>query len=250
MLTDKVAIVTGSGRGIGAATAKLFAENGYAVCINYKSDEASAASVKESILQAGGKCLSIRADVSSEVEVCELFKQVDEKLGPVSCLINNVGILERQYRVEDISAERINNLFRTNVISYFLCSQQALKRMSKKHGGAGGSIVNVSSGASKTGSPNEYVDYAATKGAIDTFTRGLALEVAEEGIRVNCVRPGLIHTGIHSDGGEPDRIERLKRQIPLKRGGKPEEVAEAILWLASNKSSFVTGAFIDLSGGL
>lgn len=250
MPIDKVVIITGSSRGIGAATARLFAENGYAVCINYRSDEESALSVEESILEIGGRCICVQADMSSEIEVCELFKQVDEKLGPLTCLVNNAGIIAPQSRVEDLSAERINTILSTNVTGFFLCSQQALKRMSNKYGGKGGAIVNVSSRASQSGSPNEYVDYAASKGAIDTFTKGLALEVAEEGIRVNCVRPGLIHTGIHADGGEPGRVERLKYKIPLQRGGQPAEVAEAVLWLASEKSSFVTGAVIDLSGGL
>lgn len=250
MQTGKVAIVTGSGRGIGAATAKLLAANGYAVCISYKADEESAVSVEHSIRQMGGRCISVKADVSSENEVRELFERVDEELGALSCLVNNVGILAKQCRLEDMSTARIEKIFKTNVTSYFMCSQQALKRMSKQRGGSGGAIINVSSLASITGSPNEYIDYASSKGAIDTFTRGLAVEVAAEGVRVNCVRPGLIYTDIHSDGGEPGRVERLKTKIPMQRGGKPEEVAEAVLWLASEKSSFVTGAFIDLSGGL
>lgn len=250
MQTGKVAIVTGSGRGIGAATAKLLAANGYAVCISYKADEESAVSIEHSIRQMGGRCISVKADVSSENEVRELFERVDEELGALSCLVNNVGILAKQCRLEDMSTARIEKIFKTNVTSYFMCSQQALKRMSKQRGGSGGAIINVSSLASITGSPNEYIDYASSKGAIDTFTRGLAVEVAAEGVRVNCVRPGLIYTDIHSDGGEPGRVERLKTKIPMQRGGKPEEVAEAVLWLASEKSSFVTGAFIDLSGGL
>ncbi len=250
MQTGKVAIVTGSGRGIGAATAKLLAANGYAVCISYKANEESAVSVEHSIRQMGGRCISVKADVSSENEVRELFERVDEELGALSCLVNNVGILAKQCRLEDMSTARIEKIFKTNVTSYFMCSQQALKRMSKQRGGSGGAIINVSSLASITGSPNEYIDYASSKGAIDTFTRGLAVEVAAEGVRVNCVRPGLIYTDIHSDGGEPGRVERLKTKIPMQRGGKPEEVAEAVLWLASEKSSFVTGAFIDLSGGL
>lgn len=246
----KVVLVTGGGRGIGAATAKLFAQNGYRVCINYKSDSVSANRVVDDIESAGGECIAIQADVSKEEEVVRLFLLVDERLGTLDVLVNNVGILKKQSRLVDLTAERINEILTTNVTSYFICSREAVKRMSTAIGGAGGTIVNVSSGAAKSGSPNEYVDYAASKGAVDTLTKGLSLEVAAEGIRVNCVRPGLIYTDMHADGGEPSRVDRLKENIPLKRGGKPEEVAEAILWLASEKSSFSTGSILDVIGGL
>lgn len=250
MTTQKVAIITGGGRGIGAATAQLFANNGYAVCINYKSNSEAAAQLAEAITRNGGKCITVQADVSQEEDVARLFSTVDQELGQISVLVNNAGILKTQMRLEDMTADRINAILVNNVTSYFLCCREAVKRMSTRHGGVGGVIVNVSSGASRYGSPNEYIDYAASKGAIDTLTKGLSLEVASEGIRVNCVRPGLIHTDMHADGGEPERIERLKSVIPLQRGGKPEEVAEAIYWLASEKSSFSTGNYLDLAGGL
>ncbi|ANQ20227.1 NAD(P)-dependent oxidoreductase [Vibrio natriegens] len=250
MAVRKVAIITGGGRGIGAATAKLFAQNGYAVCINYKSNSEAAVSLAEEITAKGGKCIVVQSDVSQETDVLRLFDVVDKELGTISVLINNAGILQKQMRLEEMSADRINDILTNNVTSYFLCSREAVKRMSKKNGGLGGVIVNVSSGAARSGSPNEYIDYAASKGAIDTLTKGLSLEVAAEGIRVNCVRPGLIYTDMHSDGGEPNRIERLKSNIPLQRGGLPEEVAEAIYWLASEKSTFSTGNYLDVTGGL
>lgn len=250
METTKVAIVTGSSRGIGAETALLLAKNGYSVCVNYVSNSEAAENIKHQITSSGGRCIAVKADVSSASDVERLFETVDAELGRVSVLVNNAGILMKQCRIEDISEERFLRVLKTNVIGCFLCSKEAVKRMSVKRGGPGGAIVNVSSGASKSGSPNEYVDYAASKGAVDTLTRGLALEVAKEGIRVNAVRPGLICTEMHAYGGEPDRVERLKRKIPLQRGGLPAEVAEAILWLATDKSSFVTGSFIDPAGGL
>ena len=250
MSKEKVAIITGAGRGIGAATARLFANKGYAVCINYKSDEQSATQLAMTITASGGQCITVQADVSCEKDVERLFSTVDKTLGSVDILVNNAGILKKQSRLEEMTAERINSILTNNVTSYFLCCKEAVKRMSTRHGGSGGVIVNVSSGAARSGSPNEYIDYAASKGAIDTLTKGLSLEVAAEGIRVNCVRPGLIYTGMHADGGEPERIERLKSIIPMQRGGEPEEVAEAIYWLASDKSSFSTGNFLDLAGGL
>jgi NAD(P)-dependent dehydrogenase (short-subunit alcohol dehydrogenase family) len=251
MTLNKVAIITGASRGIGAETAKLFAENGYAVCINYISNDLAAEKVKHEILQNGGRsCITVKADVSISSEVIRLFETVDLELGPVSVLVNNAAIVKTQCRMEEISESRFGEVLRTNVMSCFLCCKEAVKRMSTKNGGIGGVIVNVSSGASKTGSPNEYIDYAASKGAVDTLTRGLALEVAAEGIRVNAVRPALIYTEMHASGGEPNRVERLKSKIPLLRGGQPKEVAEAIFWLAGEKSSFVTGGFIDLAGGL
>jgi len=250
MSSQKVVIITGAGRGIGAATARLFASKGYAVCINYKSNSKSAHTLAESIISEGGKCIIVQADVSSEADVNRLFATVDKELGKLTILVNNAGILKKQSRLEDMTAERINTILINNVTSYFLCCREAVKRMSITHGGTGGVIINVSSGASRSGSPNEYIDYAASKGAIDTLTKGLSLEVAAEGIRVNCVRPGLIHTDMHADGGEPGRIDRLKDIIPLQRGGQPTEVAEAIYWLASDKSSFSTGNYLDLAGGL
>lgn len=250
MNSPKVAIITGGGRGIGAETAKLFARQGYAVCINYKSNADAAANIVEEIVTMGGQCIAVQADVSQETDVMRLFETVDKQLGSITVLVNNAGILKKQMRLDEMSAERINTILSNNVTSYFLCCREAVKRMSTRHGGQGGVIVNVSSTASRSGSPNEYIDYAASKGAIDTLTKGLSLEVAAEGIRVNCVRPGLIYTDMHADGGEPERIERLKSKIPLQRGGLPEEVAEAIYWLASEKSSFSTGNFLDLAGGL
>lgn len=250
MTKQEVVLITGAGRGIGAATAKLFAKKGYAVCINYKSDEKSASALAQSIITQGGKCITVQADVSSEDDVIRLFTTLDEQLGPLSVLVNNAGILKTQSRLEDMTAERINSILVNNVTSYFLCCREAVKRMSTRRGGLGGTIVNVSSGASRSGSPNEYIDYAASKGAIDTLTKGLSLEVAAEGIRVNCVRPGLIYTDMHADGGEPDRVERLKSRIPMQRGGDAAEVAQAIYWLASDKASFSTGNYLDLTGGL
>ncbi|ELS9256574.1 SDR family oxidoreductase [Vibrio parahaemolyticus] len=250
MSESKVVLVTGGGRGIGAATSKLFASKGYAVCINYKSNSAAAEALAYEIKKTGAQCITVQADVSNEADVSRLFATIDDELGTLSVLVNNAGILRKQSRLEDMTADRINAILSNNVTSYFLCSREAVKRMSTLNGGKGGVIVNVSSGAARSGSPNEYIDYAASKGAIDTLTKGLSLEVASEGIRVNCVRPGLIHTEMHADGGEPERVERLKSIIPLRRGGRPEEVAEAIYWLSSEKSSFSTGNYLDLCGGL
>lgn len=250
MAFSKVVIVTGGSRGIGAETAKLFAQHGYAVCINYLANDEAAENLKRKIIQSGGQCIAIKADVSKEQDVKRLFETVDTELGCVSVLVNNAAILKKQSRLDEISAERFSEILNVNVMSCFLCSKEAVKRMSRKYGGMGGTIVNVSSGAAKSGSPNEYIDYAASKGAMDTLTRGLALEVAAEGIRVNGVRPGLIYTDMHASGGEPERVDRLKSKIPLQRGGEAREIAEAIFWLASDKSSFVTGSFIDAAGGL
>lgn len=250
MNSSKVVIITGASRGIGAASAKLFAQHGYAVCINYLANDAAAERLKNEIVALGARCITVKADVAVASDVVRLFETVDRELGPVSVLVNNAAILKTQCRLEDMTEERFSTVLHTNVMSCFLCCKEAVKRMSTKHGGVGGSIVNVSSGASKSGSPNEYIDYAASKGAVDTLTRGLALEVAAEGIRVNAVRPGLIYTDMHASGGEPDRVERLKTKIPMQRGGQAIEVAEAIFWLATEKSSFVTGSFIDPAGGL
>ncbi|MFZ6875411.1 SDR family oxidoreductase [Undibacterium sp. Di27W] len=245
----KVALVTGGSRGIGAATAKQLAAAGYAVCINYLHNHAAAQQVVQDILAQGGQAIAIQADVAIESEVQRLFIELDQQLGRLDALVNNAGILLPQSRLEDLTAERINRLFNTNVCSYFLCCREAVLRMSTRHGGQGGAIVNVSSAASRLGSPNEYIDYAATKGAIDTLSKGLSLEVAEEGIRVNCVRPGFIDTDMHTDGGEPDRLQRVKANIPLKRGGEASEVAAAISFLLSDAASYITGSFLDVAGG-
>ncbi|HAS6050722.1 SDR family oxidoreductase [Vibrio vulnificus] len=250
MTSSKVVLITGGSRGIGAATTRLFVSKGYSVCINYKSNSSAVEELASEITSNGGTCITVQADVSDEQSVVQMFELIDRELGQVSVLVNNAGILRKQCRLEEMTADRINAILTNNVTSYFLCSREAVKRMSTRRGGNGGVIVNVSSGASRSGSPNEYIDYAASKGAIDTLTKGLSLEVAAEGIRVNCVRPGLIYTDMHSDGGEPERVERLKSIIPLQRGGTAEEVAEAIYWLASEKSSFSTGNYLDLAGGL
>ena len=245
----RVAIVTGAGRGIGAATAILAASRGYAVCVNYRRSADDARDVVKAIVDAGGRALAVAADVAVEEDVVRLFETAARELGPVTALVNNAGILERQMRVEDMDAARLRRVLDVNVVGSFLCAREAVKRMSTRHGGMGGAIVNVSSGAARWGSPDEYVDYAASKGAIDTMTIGLSKEVAAEGIRVNAVRPGLVITGIHAAGGEPGRVERMKSSVPLGRGGMPEEVATAILWLLSDEASFTTGAIIDVSGG-
>lgn len=246
---NKLVLVTGASRGIGAATAKLFASKGYAVCVNYRADVNAANDVVDELRKLGVKSHSIQADVSKEDEVVRLFETIDKQLGQISVLVNNAGILLPQMRLVEMHAERINQILTTNVTSYFLCAREAIKRMSTEYGGTGGAIINVSSAAARLGSAGEYIDYAASKGAIDTLTRGLALELADEGIRVNCVRPGFIDTDMHADGGEPGRIERIKASIPMKRGGKPEEIANAIYWLASDKASYSTGSFIDIAGG-
>ncbi len=246
---NKVLVITGGSRGIGAETALLAANRGYNVCINYRENQTAAETVVRKINQQGGKAIAVAADVSSESEVKKLFRIVDERFGPVSALVNNAGILEQQMRVEDIDQARLHRVFSTNVFGFFMCAREAVKRMSTKHGGHGGAIVNVSSAASRLGSPGEYVDYAASKGAIDTFTIGLSQEVAEEGIRVNAVRPGFIYTDMHANGGEPGRVDRIKDTLPMKRGGQPSEVANAIIWLLSEEASYTTGTFVELAGG-
>ncbi len=245
----RVLLITGGGRGIGAATALMAAQRGYAVCINYRTQREAAEGVVKAIREDGGEAITVAADVSLEADVLRLFNEVDTQLGPLSALVNNAGTLLAQSRLEAMTGDRLSRVFATNVFGAFFCAREAVIRMSQAHGGRGGGIVNVSSGAARSGSPGEYIDYASSKGALDTMTIGLAREVAEEGIRVNGVRPGFIETEIHSQGGEPGRVARLAPSIPLKRGGKPEEVASAILWLLSDEASYVTGTFIDVAGG-
>ena len=244
-----VIVITGASRGIGAATARLAATRGYAVCVNYLRDRAAAEGVVAEIASAGGRAIAVPADVAVEADVVRMFRTVDDRLGRLTALVNNAGILDRQTKVESMDAARMNRIFAVNITGSFLCAREAVRRMSTRHGGAGGAIVNVSSGAARLGSPGEYVDYAASKGAVDTMTVGLAKEVAEEGIRVNAVRPGFIYTEMHAAGGEPDRVDRVKAFVPMKRGGHAEEVARAILWLLSDEASFSTGTFIDVTGG-
>jgi len=245
----RILLVTGGSRGIGAETARLAAERGYAVCVNYRRNRAAADAVVAAIIAAGGTALAVGADVANEDEVVRLFGTVDAQLGPVAVLVNNAGILERQTRVEHLDAARIDRVFATNVRGAFLCAREAVRRMSTARGGTGGAIVNVSSRAAQLGAPGEYVDYAASKAALDALTIGLAREVAAEGIRVNGVRAGIIYTDIHADGGEPGRVDRLGPTLPMKRGGHAIEVARAILWLASDEASYSTATFIDVAGG-
>jgi len=244
-----ILVVTGGGRGIGAATARMAAARGYDVCVNYRANKDAASKVVADVQATGRRAVAVPADVSVESDVVRLFETCDRELGRVDALVNNAAILERQMRLDAMDAARITRVLATNVVGPFLCAREAVRRMSTKYGGHGGAIVNVSSGASRLGSPNEYVDYAASKGALDTMTTGLAREVAAEGIRVNAVRAGHIYTELHASGGEPDRVERVKSLVAMKRGGQPDEIASAILWLLSNEASFATGAFLDVSGG-
>ena len=246
---NKVIVITGAGRGIGAATALLAARKGYTVCVNYLKNAQAADSIVEQILQQGGNSFSVPADVSVEEDVVRLFEIVDKMAGPVTALVNNAGILEKQSSLVNMDAARLHRVFSVNITGSFLCAREAIRRMSVKNTGNGGAIVNVSSVAALAGAPFEYIDYAASKGAIDSMTVGLAREVAGEGIRVNAVRPGTIYTEIHASGGEPGRVERVKNMIPMKRGGQPEEVANAILWLLSDEASYVTGTILDVTGG-
>jgi len=248
-MTSKVVIITGASRGIGAATARLAAQRGYAVCVNYRHGEAEARLVVRDIEVAGGRAVAVQADISVEGDVLRLFETCDRILGPLTALVNNAGLLETQMRVEFMDAARLQRVLATNVVGAFLCAREAVRRMSLNRGGTGGAIVNISSGAARLGSPGEYVDYAASKGAIDTLTIGLSKEVAMEGIRVNAVRPGFIYTGLHASGGEPQRVDRVKQFVPMQRGGTPDEVARAILWLLSDEASYTTGSCIDVAGG-
>jgi NAD(P)-dependent dehydrogenase (short-subunit alcohol dehydrogenase family) len=243
-----VALVTGGSRGIGAATAPLLAAAGYDVCLSYRQDHAAAAGVVAACSELGREALAVRADVSVEADVLQLFAAADD-LGPLGVLVNNAGITGPKARLDELSAERIERMVAVNVVGALLCAREAVRRLSTAHGGAGGAIVNVSSAAARLGSPGEYVDYAASKGAVDTLTLGLAKEVAGEGIRVNAVRPGLIKTDIHARGGQPDRVERLRGTVPMGRGGEAVEVALAIAWLCSDEASYVTGTLLDVSGG-
>jgi NAD(P)-dependent dehydrogenase (short-subunit alcohol dehydrogenase family) len=247
--SKKTMLITGASRGIGAAVAIIAARRGYSIAVNYASNEKAAAQVVEQITNAGGDAFAIQGDVAIEADILKMFKAVDTRWGRLDALINNAGIVDVKARVDEMSVERLHKMFTTNVVGSFLCAREAIKRMSKKYQGSGGVIVNLSSAAARLGSPSEYVDYASSKGAIDTMTIGLSKELAAEGIRVNAVRPGLIDTDIHASGGQPDRVERFVSMIPMQRGGTAEEVANAVMWLVSDEASYVTGALIDVGGG-
>jgi NAD(P)-dependent dehydrogenase (short-subunit alcohol dehydrogenase family) len=245
---NELMMITGGGRGIGAATALLAAERGYAVVINYLRDAAAAGALVERIEAHGGKALAVAGDVSRSAEVVRLFERADAAFGPLTALVNNAGILAPSVRVEALDEARLRRMFEVNVFGSFMCAREAVKRMSTKHGGRGGSIINLSSAAVKHGSPGEYVDYAASKGAIETFTLGLAREVVSEGIRVNAVRPGIIETDIHASGGNPDRAKRMAPSLPMQRAGTAEEVAKAILWLCT-EATYSVGSVVEVTGG-
>jgi NAD(P)-dependent dehydrogenase (short-subunit alcohol dehydrogenase family) len=247
--SKKTMLITGGSRGIGAAVAIIAAQRGYAVAVNYASNKAAATQVVEQITNSGGDAFAIQGDVAKENDILNIFNAIDSRWGRLDALINNAGIVAVKARVDEMSLERLQTMFATNVVGSFICAREAIKRMSKKYGGNGGVIVNLSSAAARLGSPAEYVDYASSKGAIDTMTIGLSKELAGEGIRVNAVRPGLIDTEIHASGGQPDRVERFVSMIPMQRGGTAQEVANTVIWLASDEASYVTGALIDVSGG-
>jgi len=246
---ERIVVITGGSRGIGAATARLAAERGHSVCISYAANEAAARQVEAEVKKRGARALAVRADVSVEADVERLFQTVDRELGRLCALVNNAGIVDVKARVEEMSAARIQRMLAINVVGSFLCAREAVKRMAKSHGGQGGAIVNLSSAAARLGSPGDYVDYAASKGAIDSFTVGLAKEVAADGIRVNGVRPGVIRTEIHASSGDPARVDRIGAMAPLGRAGEAEEVARAILWLMSDEASYTTATMVDVSGG-
>lgn len=242
-------LITGGSRGVGAATARLAAARGYDVAITFVSNEAAARAVAADVEDAGRRALAIRADSADPDKIAQLFSTIDEEFGRIDVLVNNAGIIAQQSRLEDVGFERMQRIFAVNAIGPMLCARQAVKRMSTRYNGRGGVVINVSSASARLGSPNEYVDYAASKGALETFTTGFSKEVAREGIRVCCVRPGHIYTEMHASGGEPARVDRVKDTIPMGRGGQPEEVARAIVWLASDEASFITGTFLDVTGG-
>ena len=246
---SKVLIITGGSRGIGAAAAVLAAKQGYAVAVNYTANSLAADEVVRQIRSCGGTAITVQADVAVQADVVAMFKKVDAKLGRLTALVNNAGVVDVTSRVDAMSLARLQRMFAVNVFGSFMCAAEAVKRMSKRYGGEGGSIVNVSSAAARLGAPGQYVDYAAAKGAIDTFTVGLAKEVAAEGIRVNAVRPGIIDTAIHASGGLPDRARELAPQVPMQRAGTAQEVAEAIVWLLGENSSYSTGSLLDITGG-
>jgi NAD(P)-dependent dehydrogenase (short-subunit alcohol dehydrogenase family) len=247
-MTEKVLLVTGGSRGIGAATCLLAAKSGWAVAVNYAANSLAADEVVRAIRAGGGRAMAVQADVADEAQVLRMFEQIDAKFGRLTGLVNNAGVVDQRARLDEMDMARWRRMFDINVIGSLLCAREAVRRMSTKHGGAGGAIVNVSSAAARLGSPGEYVDYAASKGAIDTFTVGLAREVANEGIRVNAVRPGLIDTEIHASGGRPERLRELAPQIPMQRGGTADEVAQLIVWLLSDAASYTTMSLVDVSG--
>ncbi len=247
--THPLILITGGSRGVGAATARLAAARGYDVAISFVSNETAALAVAADIKAIGRRALAMRADSADPEQISQLFSMIDLEFGRIDVLVNNAAIIAQQSRLENIGFDRIQRIFAVNAIGPMLCSQQAAKRMSTRNNGQGGVVINISSAAARLGSPNEYVDYASSKGALETFTTGFAKEVAREGIRVCCVRPGHIYTEMHASGGEPGRVDRVKDTIPMGRGGQPEEVARAILWLASAEASFVTGTFLDVTGG-
>ena len=244
-----VALITGGSRGIGAATALLAARQGYSVAVNYTANAAAADAVVQAIQAAGGKALALKADVADEAQILAMFARIDQELGPLKALVNNAGVVDMPARVDEMDAQRLRRMFDTNVLGSFFCAREAVRRMSTRRGGSGGAIVNVSSVAARLGGAGQYVDYAASKGAIDTFTIGLAREVATEGIRVNAVRPGIIETEIHASGGQPGRAQQMAPLVPMQRPGSAEEVAQAIVWLLTDSASYATGAIIDVAGG-
>jgi len=249
VLKRRVVLVTGGGRGIGAATVRLASQKGWSVCINYRSRNTDAEKLADEINKSGGTAISVKADVSREEDVISLFDTIDAEFGTIHALVNNAGVIAPQSQLVDVSADRLRKIFDTNIVGSFLCAREAVKRMSVSRGGSGGSIINLSSAAARIGSPNEFIDYAASKGAIDTMTLGLSKEVAEEGIRVNAVRPGLIETEMHLDTGDINRPQKLKGLIPMKRAGSSSEVANTIVWLMSDDASYITGALVDVAGG-